>query len=568
MKLILRQYLASLRERGELDAILPDLLSQMGLNVFSRPGIGTRQDGVDVGAVGRLRRRDPETLYLFSIKPGNLTRQNWNNDGPQSLRPSLCEIIDSYIPNRLPAEHQGKHIVICIALGGDVEEKVRTQLTGFEHQEEERHPNIRFEEWNGDRLAQEIEKYLFREALLPPRARSRLRKSLALLDEPEASYRHFAELIVSLAEANTKTNAKRTRTIRQMTLCLWVLFAWAREVGNLEAAYLSSELTLLHGWKIVSLFAGKKGRSAEAVQAAFASTFFAYQSICAEFLDANVLPHVGKLHAISRAIQGSCGLDVNLKLFDIIGRLAIYGIWSYWGASCCPDDRSEVRERGLLMTLECGAAVKELISTNPALLLPAKDDQVIDICIAALLLAFHEDDHPYIAGWLAEILGRASLAYQAHSHYPCVLSSYSDLLSHPKGRDDEYRKDVTGGSVLYPMIALWAALLGDEETYDGVARFKRDYLAHCNFQFWYPDAATEADFYTGGREHGTVFSDVPVDRPKEDFVAQAFAECEQGSYFREMSAVKCGWWPVVVVGCRHYRMPVPLQLLEGLRKTE
>lgn len=34
MKLILKQYLASLKERAELDAILPDLLSSMGMNVL------------------------------------------------------------------------------------------------------------------------------------------------------------------------------------------------------------------------------------------------------------------------------------------------------------------------------------------------------------------------------------------------------------------------------------------------------------------------------------------------------------------------------------------------------
>lgn len=54
MKLILKQYLSSLKEREELDALLPDLLSQMGLNVFSRPGRGTRQDGVDVAAFGSI----------------------------------------------------------------------------------------------------------------------------------------------------------------------------------------------------------------------------------------------------------------------------------------------------------------------------------------------------------------------------------------------------------------------------------------------------------------------------------------------------------------------------------
>jgi hypothetical protein len=71
MKLIIKEYLASLKEREELDAILPDLLSQMGLNVFSRPTRGTRQSGVDVAAA---INDGIEKVYLFSIKSGDLTR--------------------------------------------------------------------------------------------------------------------------------------------------------------------------------------------------------------------------------------------------------------------------------------------------------------------------------------------------------------------------------------------------------------------------------------------------------------------------------------------------------------
>src|SRR6185437_12411164 len=85
MKLIIKEYLASLRERGELDAILPDLLSQMGLNVYSRPGRGTRQDGVDVGAVGSIDG-GPEKVYLFTIKAGDLSRATWDGN-PQCVRP-------------------------------------------------------------------------------------------------------------------------------------------------------------------------------------------------------------------------------------------------------------------------------------------------------------------------------------------------------------------------------------------------------------------------------------------------------------------------------------------------
>src|SRR5688500_12277559 len=110
MRLILRQYLSSLGERGELDSMIPDLLSQMGLRVFSRPGRGTRQYGVDVGAVGRIGDA-PESVYLFSIKAGDLTRKTWDGD-EQALRPSLEEIRDVYIPTHLPPEYRDLPVVI------------------------------------------------------------------------------------------------------------------------------------------------------------------------------------------------------------------------------------------------------------------------------------------------------------------------------------------------------------------------------------------------------------------------------------------------------------------------
>jgi hypothetical protein len=92
MKLVFRQYLASLKERKELDAVLPDLLSELGYTVISRPTIGTRQYGVDAAAVGRDadgRRK----LFLFSIKQGDLTRADWDGS-PQALRSSINDILD------------------------------------------------------------------------------------------------------------------------------------------------------------------------------------------------------------------------------------------------------------------------------------------------------------------------------------------------------------------------------------------------------------------------------------------------------------------------------------------
>jgi hypothetical protein len=562
LKLIIKEYLSSLRERGELDVILPDLLSQMGLNVYSRPGRGTRQDGVDVGAVGSLNG-DPEKVYLFTIKPGDLTRPAWDTE-VQSVRPSLNEILDTYIPTRLPNEHRGKDIVICICCGGDILEPVRPALEGFIQQNTK--GNISFEEWNGDKLASLIQTNFLREDLLPKGARSHLRKSLAMIDEPETSYTHFAALIRSIS-AEALTDAERVTAIRQMSICLWILFAWTRDAANMEAAYLSGELTLLHAWSIARLYAGQKKKAPEAIKAAFSSIFLAYQQISTVFLAHNVFPHVSKLHALSTAVGASCSLDVNLKLFDLLGRLALDGIWAYWGAERFPPGEAERKQRILDIIHTYTSATKDLISNNPALLLPIKDSQSIDISIAVWLLAIDSNNQHDIRNWLSEILERARFAYATHGQYACVLNSYNELLTHPKRGDDEYRKNATSGSVLYPLIALWAALLDDDAMYSKVAALKSDHLGHCNFQFWYPDDSSEQHLYSNDGPHGAVLSHACVDRSKEELMAQVFGECDQTPHFRELSAVKFGWWPLIVVACRHYRLPLPLHLLQGFRKS-
>lgn len=54
MKLVIKEYLSSLNERDELDAILPDLLSQLGLTVFGKPIRG-----------GKRKRRGCCRCWLF-----------------------------------------------------------------------------------------------------------------------------------------------------------------------------------------------------------------------------------------------------------------------------------------------------------------------------------------------------------------------------------------------------------------------------------------------------------------------------------------------------------------------
>lgn len=554
MKLIIKEYVASLREREELDAVLPDLLSQMGMNVFSRPGRGTRQDGVDVAAVGSIDGEE-EAVYLFSIKPGDLRRNDWDGDAVQSLRPSLNEILDTYLRNRLPRQHRGKKIKICICVGGDIREEVRPSVEAFKDNNST--DDISFEEWNGDRIASLIESYFLREDLLPEAARSHLRKALALIDEPDASYKHFAVLVDSILSGNIAKAAQRIRAVRQLSICLWILFAWAREQGNLESTYRAAELLLLRFWEIAREYADKKNKTARSIHSVYASVLDTYLTSGNEFFSKSVLPHASKTHGLSSAVRTSTTLDINLRLFDLAGRTALYGLWLRWYAHNFAegsDQRTALQDRSHTYA----GAIRDLVTTNPILLLPVKDDQCIDVALGVLLLIL-DGDQESIKGWLSQIIDRAVFAYRFHKPYPCNVRAYHELLEHPQ-RDETYRQNATVGSILYPFISILAGVMEDQELYDAVKTFKEEQLQHCNFQYWYPNDTSEEHIYVNDDIHGANLSGIDVQATPESLLKQVFDECENMRQFWELSAVKHGFWPLVLTACRHYRLPVPLHL--------
>ena len=565
MKLIIREYLASLRERKELDALIPDLLSQMGLDVFSKPGIGNRQYGVDVAAFGSIDDQ-LEKVYLFSIKSGDLGRKDWNSGSPQDLQPSLDEIRDTYIPTHLPAEYKDKLMEICICFGGDLKEEVRLNVSTYE--EKYRTEQLSFSEWGGEKIAGYIERFLLREELLPENCRRLLRKSLAMLDEPDVSHRHFCELIKLLSDNEGKKPKEILTAMRQLNLCLWILYTWCREADNLESAFLSSERAVLTAWFMRKPFLEKKkGKISTALHETSAFILSLYTQIVHYYLENKILPHTGKLYAISRATAPYCAVDVNLKLFDLLGRLALSGIWLYWLSSRLPQDDTQETEKIIQQGIEqYRLGITQLIANNPILFTPYKDDQAIDIALAAYFLVIDPKNHGDLHAWLSNMVNRIRFLFQTNSTYPCILHSYHELLEHPIREREEYRKEVTKASVLYPIIAVFAALLGFEDIYSAVQKIKSDFLEHCDFQYWYPDATSEEHYYTNDALHGAAFLGVYIDKDHKSFLDDLFDECKESGYFHELSAIKYGHWPLILLASRHYRLPIPFHFLKGLQK--
>lgn len=561
MRLMIREYLSSLKERGELDAILPDLLTEMGFTVFSRPSVGPRQHGVDIGAVG-LDEDGVRKVFLFSVKAGNLTRQDWNT-GLQALKPSLDEILHVYLRSRLPIAYSNLPIVICLTFGGGIHESVRSDVEGYiDHN---KNPRISFQQWDGDHLARLIDEGPLREGLMPGELLGHLRKAVAMVEEPDIAVTHFARLIRLVREEVTDDLADRLRRVRQITLCLWIMFGWAREANNVEAPYRASEMALLHSWELLKGQLGKRGKGGEAAGLLINSLVELHHAIWDEQYRKRILPHADTLHAISMAVGSASAVDVNLKLFETVGRIALRGLWMVWAASrysTAPLLVPDGEEAGPIDELALNLIA--LIRNNPALLTPIADAQVIDIGLAITFLSTRPQFRDAIGQWADSISDNAYFAYRTHGAYPTQHNSYWYLASHPAERSDAYRQEATEGSVLYPSLAIWAEALGRADVIDRLAEFKRDELAHCNFQLFFIDQDSEAQIYAGEDRHGSVLCDVPVAIGEKGTIAFTRHECGVTRHYEELSAIELGHWPILLTACRHHRLPLPPQLWSNL----
>lgn len=562
MKPLLRDYIASLRERNELDAILPDLLSEAGYQVFSRPAIGTAQRGVDVAAVGK-DGKGRACVYLFCVKPGDLTRTDWDGGGPQKMRPSLNEIIDEYIPTRIPPAYKTLPVVIVICLGGEVHQSVRSLVTNFTKRETTR--KVRFEEWTGDTLAEMMLGGLLREKVLPKPLRSHFQKSVAMADQPDVAYLHFARLVSAL-RGTIKTDKDRIRVARQIYICTWILFVWARDADNLDAPYRVSELALLNAWELAKRFRGKnsaKGRALSAVVFALAELHLRIASL---YYDTKVKPFVDKLNALSVAVNSAESVDINLRLFDVLGRLAVTGSWLYWTAVA--STRKPPTREMLEVLANVAKAGIQMIASNPVLLLPVADNQATDIALFLQFAGRFGHVGSDIRWWLSEMANRLYFTVMSHGRYPISSGDYRDLIEHPKERTDEYLKEMTKASTLLPLIAAWLTALGDKKALRALTKLTNGPLKHCTLQSWVPDTTSEEHLYLGDDNHGAAVTELPITEDGRELLKQLADASAKTTGFASLSAEQIGFWPLILTACRHYRLPVPPQFWIGLLVPE
>lgn len=101
------------------------------------------------------------------------------------MRPSLNEILDSYLRTRVRPEHEALPKKIILATGGELKQDVEPDWTNYVHNNTRYHQKygeIEYDFWGGDKLTLLIEQYFLDEYLFPESAQKQMRKTIALVD--------------------------------------------------------------------------------------------------------------------------------------------------------------------------------------------------------------------------------------------------------------------------------------------------------------------------------------------------------------------------------------------------
>lgn len=203
MRLILKDYIETFKEEQEMENLLDNILFMNNYNKIIRPQKGVSQLGVDFSA------EKDNTIYLFVVKQGDIDKSNWNS-GNNAVRPTLDEILDSYIPQRLNDNQKKIKIILCS--NGIIKQNIEGNWQGYIGQHT---TNIlSYEFWGIDDLVIMTEKYLINEYIFDNDIKSNLRKVLYFLNE-DTSLKYFQKLIEKLINKINLEN-KRKKYIRNL----------------------------------------------------------------------------------------------------------------------------------------------------------------------------------------------------------------------------------------------------------------------------------------------------------------------------------------------------------------
>ncbi len=549
LQLVLQNYLASLRERDELDALLPELLIAMGHSVVSRPQVGVAQAGVDIASL-YPGSDGSEEVFLFILKFGDVGRADLFT-GQQAIQPSIREAYTDFARNRLSEAQRALRKRVVVVSNGVLKQEAAAAFAGMVDEVAER-PSFSLEFWGIDQLTPLIEKFVFDESLLLAHGKSDLRAALAGLEDSAAAIRRFARFVETCFQtpdndAQQSEEVRRKKFLRRCAAAAMghaVLVVWGKAEGNLKPGVVCGEYLALRLWaKAVELGFSEN----EQFQHRINATLVVHLSALFEYFG-RILPSLSSRRRV--AWYRPNAVFYAQLVFEEVGRLAtLLLLLQHDGAD------QELRQ------VVCAQLVT-LLNTHTILSMPPMDTQGIDLSLVFAAL-IGEGEIQSARNLLRGLIARFQQAVRRNDGLPVDSDLIEDAvavhITKTAGSRDFFRT-----STLAPMLASVAASLQDEEALASL-RMLQSQLIGVTLERWFPAEGFER--FTGAKQS---LADVGISRVLQGFretaalEVQASMELPDGaSPMEAFRWVDTNWEVLVALSARLHRHPLPTWYLQA-----
>lgn len=471
---IIKQYVASLKEDGELDYVFPLLLERMGYRVLSTPrqSKGQSQYGRDVIAIKKLK--GTPTLYHFELKgfaAKDITDRNLNEkDGLiESLRASkYTPYEDASVPElkNYPKQYVFVH-------NGTVEINAQPTLNGFIKTE---FPEGNFERWDLAKLTELFSKYLFDETLLADDESYRLfKKALVLLDAEENDFSDLVRLIdlqiQKMDEQGKENRRKLLNFFATLRLIAAMTYFYSREADNLHPAKFCIDTIVLKTWAWILRH---KNERKKAIVNLFSGLVLLQMQIYEEY--------VNKVLRFANFPKGLYSFQASetehlfypLRCYDFLGDLIyFYMMTEAYGADLKRVGRTRMN------------ALKAIIRNNTACTVPLLDTHSIPILMVFRYMAFRsecQDDTDCLGSFILDSIFNLSLRYQKQKMWPEMSGNRMALAKSLVSKSEDYHCE---SSLLLLDIFELIAYMDMPEAYSAFKKFVEE--SGIDLQVAYPE---------------------------------------------------------------------------------
>lgn len=541
MRFVLREYLTTLKEEGELDSFVRELIITMRVIPLSKTQKG-RQDGVDVAGVGRDEDGERK-VFLFVIKQGNFSRTTWNSGKLNDIKVSLDEVNIVYISTRIPPTFNQLKKKIIVCCNGYLEQTVDQTWAQYIHQNQK--TDIEYDFWGVDKLVALAELHQFNEAFLPNDQALNFRRALSFLDLPDYNLSHFYRFLDGLFEGEEKINARLAiKKIRLVNLCFSIIQSWCEKSDNVKPAFYAGERIILNtwGWLVKHKLNDDK------------TVFLAFYFIILNWRDLG-LKYVLKVHQFFDIKYGlSLGVPEHneycLLTYEEIGIISTIGLFQVWSCrvGLISDDSKAIQSTEEAYSIACSLADKlaSLIKNNPSSFSPRFDEHLIEIN-SALILLYETERFNVAVSWLESIISYLNINFLFGKFFPLF---YTDLNKLAAG---EYKLQTSSHIIV--LLAEWCVILKQPELYLTLLSIVKRNFPDMELQLWMPEKNIDQKIFISNASQDFGATLVNIKMP-ENIKELEMIMAEERLLFKDevdSSMYKCGVDFLAFIAFRHFR---------------